>query len=500
MVLANVAALAVGCSTTYPNEGGDDAPDGGVGETDGGDGSGSGSGFVVELMPTTIKDERGDQISFTAEGPTHTHAGPPITLGAATGCPEVSKYSYLLDPQAPEYGNELTPNPLAFAFQAHGGDSITTADYQVIGPDQSTVRDWTPAAKVDARYGVTLYRSGATGIPALGSVEGTYKINFRAVDAVGREAIQSACWKHKPLAAPLKFTGLSASSDPDALKAFSLTKNSPVSTLINGVGGDVKVFSGKIEHTTSEPVTIKFDITKPAVSYTKTAVVDRLMYPLNGSVPCGNTCVHLSPNCIEEPPVEPQCNKSTTPPNDPVDVSTSGMISNGQWTVSVLDGSTVATDCAVSGQTATCNLPGRGRGAQARQLTVIARANQFSELSPGAGTVAEHAFWYLDYTGFKIVLTDDEFRCTSYKMDLPDSDGVIVHHCDSWKVYPKMRALDQVRLELQGSAMNVTTAVPALNGLPASPLTAPPYLSGGRVNGTGFSWDGGNDDLPGDQH
>jgi hypothetical protein len=111
--------LAVACSAgggAGIGGGDDDGGDAGVGS---GSGSGSGSGLGVEIVDTTIHDERGDTIDFATGEPNHTHAGAPITLGA-TGCPAVFKYGYLLDPTRP-FGKESTPNPIAWKFRGTGG-------------------------------------------------------------------------------------------------------------------------------------------------------------------------------------------------------------------------------------------------------------------------------------------------------------------------------------------------------------------------------------------
>ena len=303
MFLAGAAAIAFGCSTKYPADGGDDdQPDGGMTDPDGGGGSGSGSGanpIAIELLPTTIKDERGDQIAFSANGPVHTHAGPDIALGGST-CASVFKYSYLLDALAPQFGSEKTPNPLTWKFRTSGGNGAAVAEYRVVDEAGAPVLDWTAATQEgDGSYLVTLQRSGAHGISALNAKGGQYKIELRAADSEGNSGTNNACWDHHPLAAPVQFTGLTASNDANALKAFTLLASSPVSTIMNA-GAGATVFAGRITHQTAEPVTIKFDIPKPAVEFTKTVVDDLLNYNTGTDILCKVTCSQGHPNCTPQ--------------------------------------------------------------------------------------------------------------------------------------------------------------------------------------------------------
>ncbi len=501
-----VVALALGCSSQYPADGGDDdQPDGGVGSdggSDGGSGSGSGSGsganpIAIELLPTTMKDERLDQIAFNANGPVHTHSGADVVLGGSS-CPSVYKYSYLLDESAPQFGSETRPNPLAWRFRTTGGSGAITAEYRIVDEAGTPVLGWTAATKdADDSYLVTLHRSGAHGIPALNARAGQYNIELRASDPDGNSGTNSACWDHHPLAAPVKFTGLAASSDADALKTFTFLANSKVSPIMNA-GEGVKVFMGSIGHSTAEPVTIKFDIPKPSVGYTKTIVNDLVFYNWPDNILCKVTCPAGSQTC--EPYVSSNRRCSQDPvPLDPQDHTSSGSLTSGTWNVKVYDGSAEAAQCSVSGQTATCGLPGRITGAPLRTLAVVVRASQLEQLKPGAGTVAEVDLADRIYTGLPSNEADDQFRC--YDMKLSSGGSGATHHtCVSFTRYLLMHAIDQLRLDISGPPMNVTTAIPAKDGFPASALAAPPYVPNGKVNGTGFIWDSGNDDLPGDAH
>lgn len=485
--LAGATALALGCGNV-DNGGDDDDGDGDGGITNPGD-------LTLDIIPTTIKDETGDQIDFSTGVPVHTHAGPDIALGG-TDCPAVSKYSYLLDPQAPLFGSEVVPNPLAWKFAATG--TVTAAEYRVLSAGGTiTELDWTPATLGgDGNYLVELYRSGPKGIPVLDSVSQPYTIELRVRDDAQHEVIKSACWDHRPLAAPVQLTGLTASGDADALEQFTLLANSPVSKLINAPG-DVKVFTGRITHQTAEPITIKLDLSTPSVGFTKTVVTDFLTTSQVASIGCGHTCVPKT-TCEPEPAEDERCSTASEPA-DPSDVTTTGTLTRGEWVISVLDGAATATQCTVAGQTATCGLPGRIQGAPAKELVIVARARQLDELKPATGLVGEHTELGLTYTGLAINPSETQFRCTL--METRDgTEGERFRTCKRFSTFSKMRALDSIRLDISASALTIATAIPAKDGIPGTALAAPPYVPNGTLAGTGFVWDSGNDDLPGPQH
>jgi hypothetical protein len=183
----------------------------------------------VEIVATTIHDERGDTIDFATGEPIHTHAGAPITLGAS-GCPAVFKYGYLLDPARP-FGKESTPNPIAWKFRRTGG-TITTADVRVRTADGVKL-DWAPAnAGADGSYTVSINRSGPRSIAELAFKTEQLFIDFRARNGEQHEATVTGCWEQHPLVAPAKIVRLAAAPDSDALNSFSFAAHSPVSKLM----------------------------------------------------------------------------------------------------------------------------------------------------------------------------------------------------------------------------------------------------------------------------
>ena len=357
--------------------------------------------------------------------------------------------------------------------------------------------DWTTATKGgDDNYLVTLHRSGASGIRALNAQAGQYKIELRASDLDGNSGAASACWEHHPLAAPVRFTAFVPSSDVDALRSFTLAKNSPVSSIMN-VGTGAKVFSGSITHTTAEPVTIKVELPKPSVSFTKTVVHDLLSYGWPENKLCRVTCTAGLPNCNPFQSSAAVCSQAPAPV-DPPDPTSTGT-SSGQWSATVFEGTRVASQCSVTGQTVTCGLPGRISGAPPSIFTVVVSASQLEELKPGAGVVGEHDASGVNYTGFPLNAAENQVRCAEMKPTMPRT-GEVHYTCMSTTNWSALHAIDHLRLDISGPSMNVATAIPAKDGLPASALAAPPYVPNGTIIGTGLVWDSGNDDLPGPQH
>ncbi len=447
-----------------------------------------GAPLGVELVPTQVIDERADRISFISGAPSHEHRGDAIAIGAG-GCPAVYKYSYLLDPELPLFGNELSRNPLAWQVQTTG--DVASAEYRV-RTETTTELDWTPAdAGADASFTATLYRSGNHGIPALQNAA-QYFIDFRVRDAQQHEAIATACWDHHPLAAPIDVGGPGTATGAGTLQSFTLLANSPVSRLINS-SAPVHVLDARISHSTAEPVTVQVEMAIPAADFEKTVVNDLLPTSSNVSIFCGVTCAPHSSGCVTEPADDPRC--STTTPLDFTDPTTSGPVTSGNWSVQVVDAATLkaAPECSVQGRKATCILAARAVGQPAKELIVQLLVNGLEDLRPGPGTVTELAIDGLTYTG--LAPTASKFRCDTKTAST--SDGETTHTCTRLTTFSKLVALDNAKLTLAGSAMTIATAIPRSVVLPGTELAAPPYIAGGVTTGAGMVWDSGDDDLPG---
>jgi len=535
VILVGAAALAAACGNVQSNElpggnGDDDGivePDagagsgsndgGGGGPIDGGGGSGSNDGgtpdapveegctgdgdcatgqhcnldtgvcesptLTVQLVPTTIRDERGDQITFTSGEPVHAHAGPTIALGGAS-CPAVYKYSYLLGPTAPLFGNETAPNPLAWKFRAAGG-TVAAAEFRV-RTATATELDWSPATIAgDGTFTAGVQRSGPRGVAKLEGASQQFFIDVRVRDHLEREAIATTCWEHHALAAPVSFSGLAANTDSDAMKRFTLAADSPISQLMRASTSSVKVMQGRITHQTAEPVTIHIDVPKPAVAFSKTVVTDWLGENLAGNVPCGNSCARLDSPCVPRPATDARCTMAA-PPDDPADPTVTGMLGAGQWSISVVDAQTKqpVPECTATATTVQCALAGRTAGAPVKDLLIVTRAHELADLEPVPSADAHHLG--LGYTGLATTQYSPEHRCTNMKDSPPNANDEVFHTCTSYTTYRKLVMLDRVRLDVTAPVMTVTTGG-----------SAPPYLVNGKVNGTSFVWDSGDDNLPG---
>ena len=522
MILAGVAMLAGACGNVQSTEvsgGGDgiDEPDGGVGSgsSDGGTQDGGPAdgpvgercdanadcalgdvcnlatgaceapALAVELVPTTIRDERGDSVTFTSGEPVHAHAGASITLGG-DDCPAVYKYSYLLGPTPPLFGDENAPNPLAWKFRASGA-TVAAAEFRV-RTAIATELDWSPATIVgDGTFTAAVHRSGPRRVAKLEGAAQKFYLDVRVRDHQQRESIATACWEHHALAAPVSFAGLVANTDGDAMKRFTLAGDSPISQLMRASTSSVKVMQARITHQTAEPVTVQIDVPKPVVAYSKTVVSDWLGEDLAGSVACGNSCAQLTSACVPRPATDARCTMDAAPA-DPADQTATGMLGAGQWSISVVDAQTKlpVSECSVAATTVTCMLAGRAVGAPVKDLLIVTRANQLADLEPAASDAKEWSHAGLGYTGLASTHYSPEHRCTNMKDSPPNASGEIFHTCTHYTTYRKLVMLDQVRLDVVAPALTVTTGG-----------SAPPYVANGKVGGTSFVWDSGDDDLPG---
>jgi hypothetical protein len=446
-------------------------------------------GLAIQLLPTTFYDERGDHIAFSTGEPVHTHAGEAVTLGGAD-CPAVYKYSYLLGPVAPPYGEEVTPNPIAWKFRALGG-AVAQAEFRVRSADATEV-DWTPATPGDdGIFGVEIHRSGRNGLPNLELATKQYFVDFRVRDD-HKEIIRSACWEHHALAPPVSFSGLVANTDSDALLQLRLAADSRVSDLML-TGSGVKVMQARITHQTAEPVSIRIDIPTPTVTFTEKVVVDWFNQgDIEETFPCETTCMPNSPACVPQPATDPRCASFPGPPTDP-DPTFTGVLGQGRWSIAVFDGQTMqpASDCTVSDTSIDCALTSRMDGSPAKELVIVTRASELTELDPDP-TKSMWEFKYLDlnYTGHHITDYAPSVFCMSKRYEY-EPNGSLPHRCEKYRTYRKLVMIDGLRLDVSAPAMTVTT------GIAPTTRIAPHYLVDGEVKGASFAWDSGDDDLPG---
>lgn len=439
---------------------------------------------AIAAVPTSIRDERGDAITFQATGPVHAHQGTQIQLGGAN-CPSVFKYAYLTGAQAPMYGTETAPNPLAWKFHATGlGLDPQSAEYRVRDASH-VVLDWTAmTADATGDFAVALYRDGEHAIPALGTASGNYFVDVRIRDWQAREVTASTCWDHHPLAAPIQVAAPGVAMGGRPLQG--LTISSPLSTLVLA-GTRTDVFEAKVTQPTAEPVRVHFAWTQPTGNWS-TVVVNDWVAPQDqaAALDCGITCPASMTGCEPEPATDARCTSGT--PADPADLSIGGFLPAGSWVTQVVDAATaqVVTTCDASG---TCDLPGRAAGAPARQLVVRTAVNQLAALQPWNGSIGEYVLEGLPYTGLPPAESEQITRCATKTSTLTSRGNKIT--CTTLRTWTKLTAYDHLAMTFDAAKLAVTTSISA-----TQPLAAPAYQPG-AITGTGAAWDSGNSDLPG---
>jgi hypothetical protein len=273
---------------------------------------------VFEALTTTVRDERADTIGFVGVTPTHSHDGPAVALGGA-GCPDVYKYGYLLDEQAPLYGGELgSRNPLRWLLQlADEGVGVDPATTQyrvrVAGTGGAVLRDWTSVTGGDIgagvrRFDLLLHRNGANEISALGTTEGALEIDLRGKDLFGHEIMGTRCWTHHPLGAPVHVgdaytPGIGGhAAHPLSLNAHGLesTRLQDLSSLLlNDDSTGVSTMDSLISNGTAEVVYLRVALTAPS-----TAPVNRtfqVVYELLGAEAVDESCEFSSCSAAPAP-------------------------------------------------------------------------------------------------------------------------------------------------------------------------------------------------------
>lgn len=251
ITLSIVAAAVSGCSAAGECENclvdHSAAPDAGPAGSDRPDDP---DGPAIEVVPTRVRDELPDQITFTADGAPRAfdHVGPAVELGG-DGCPVVHKHAFLL---RPDHGATESPgNPVELQFR------VATAD---LDPDGGAYRvrvlnagdyltDWIPAAGADGLFTAVLDRGA---VPDLTSVPGPFEIEMRGRDLAGREVTATRCVDLRPIAGPLHV------GQARAMPRFSLMYRDPVSAILDGKAA-WPVIEVPIANATPDPVFARLD-------------------------------------------------------------------------------------------------------------------------------------------------------------------------------------------------------------------------------------------------
>lgn len=442
-------------------------------------------GPSLDVMASTIRDERGDTIDFTTGEPVHTHAGPEIDL--ASGCPTVYRYAYLMG-STRLYGSETTPNPLAWKFKINEVKLEPGSMFRVRTEENQTVLDWTELpAPVDGLYSIELNRDGGSySVASLGTRTGKFYLDVRATDWTGIETTSSICWDHQPLAPPLEITAL----ENDALFAMTLAADSPISNLIGGDGG-VGIVGQTIKQHTAEPITFQYKLSTGAVQYGRTFYSDFV----SGTRGDGNTylycCSGTAPDarCSGSPPTHPAQPASTASGT----VGQFGFANyarlvlrdeaNGQAAATVSVGS-ASMPSDLSNITLTGTIPARAMGEVPHTYRLLLIFDSLDNLKPGLAPFGEHSLAGQVYTGTPSTLVE---KCSQ-----TISSQICASTCVRSTEYRSFNAIDRAELMFGAFSASLKTGF-ELETTYADIHNAP---SSAFMLGAA-SWDSGNDDLPG---
>ena len=198
-------------------------PDAGAGDTDQPDDPSGGP--TIEVVPTRVRDELADDITFTAQGTPRAfdHRGQAVELGG-DGCPVVHKHAFLL---LPDHGASETPaNPVELQFRVTSADLDPDGGaYRVRVADGDYLTDWIPAAGADGLFTAAIDRDA---VPDLTEAQGPFEIEMRGSDLAGHEVTATRCIDLRLIAGPLQV------GQPQEMPRFSLMYRDPVSRLLNG--------------------------------------------------------------------------------------------------------------------------------------------------------------------------------------------------------------------------------------------------------------------------
>jgi hypothetical protein len=418
-----------------------------------------------------------------------------VALG--TGCLDVYKHAYLMDPSPPTFGSEVAPNPLRFP--------VDVADAATPLPDALSIRvrrqggaellAWTPVATAGLqgmpgvrRHAIDMLRSGPSGVPALGTEDGTIELAIRATDWAGRETEAAACWIHHPLAAPID-VGAASTTVPSLLSWLLPAATASIAATIDGAG-DGSLFQVPITQYTAEPIIVEVGLTTPHIVQDIAWVDDTIQTGTSSSsLDCGYQCEPGGPGCDETYPLDPACEGTGETGPDPAPLT--GQALSLVWGVSVTP-SGGGTTISCTGTPARCVIPARATGdAQPVAYVVVPRLIS-APLTPGIPTgFGSHTLLGSAFVG-KLLGTG--MGCLAFDTT---QVGVRTRYvCRTMAAYTRFLGLDRWRLvnnHILGANLRVSLGTTA--GDAAAVRALPGLWSSGD-----WTWDAGNADLPGSEH
>jgi hypothetical protein len=222
---------------------------------------------VTAAIPTTVKNEQLDVVTFANDGAivSHAHVDTDQTTLGGDACADVFKHAYLMDP-----GDS---NPIHWELRASDdGVGIDPASAMVrVGlRDGSSFGPWRPVAGTETEgtidYSIDVLRSGSAGDPFLATTEAPMVIQLAVKDRLDREVTLERCWNNHPLAVPLKLGASAQSVGPLALATNGLEAqffHNVVAELINPGSKGLSTMDYDLFNGTDETAHVTFTLTRP---------------------------------------------------------------------------------------------------------------------------------------------------------------------------------------------------------------------------------------------
>lgn len=256
--------LLAACSKPNPFAPLDDAGVDAGGEID----SSGGSGVIPAALTvgaSAVANELFDEISYAADGSIlgHAHsASQLVALGASTGCPDVFKHAYLMEPG--------DANPIRFRFSSAVIDERTVQIRFRTRDDNSHVGEWRGVEAEPDNDGGFTYTIDAlrTDEPFLGETEGPMLLELFAKDDAGNDVDYATCWTHHPLAVPLFATEGAVPTHSLALSGNRLSSGGihlMGSEMIESGTKGLSLLDFDLINPTDERVVAKIVVTRPSI-------------------------------------------------------------------------------------------------------------------------------------------------------------------------------------------------------------------------------------------
>lgn len=415
-----------------------------------------------------------------------THGGAQIDLGSTAGCPAVTKYSYLLAASSPPYVIEQPgPNPILYPLSATDdgvGLTAMSTQYRVLrrGTPDTVVRDWTVVAATGtpAIAQVGIYDGQVTG---LATTQGTYEVELRASDRLGRTTTIERCFALSLKAPPLHFwddgNNNSLALDRQTLAPVAGMFETVATRLLNpGSQGASLVHQRLINGTTSN-VYLTLTVQKPsAVSGTR-----QFRYAANLGAPVDITDV----NCDVASP--PAVCTNPTPPNpyiSPNQSAGSGALEirprlyETDLAFGPIIGEIPCVGCNVTDTSFRFVVPPRsaGAGSGPRYFVAMTMLNPQPSLYPtdaNRPSVPPYSDSFLvgsvSATG-RLALQSSPYCSLTEERESPPGSGMIKTYCVQSRTFRSYHALMSVSLNLVGATR--------MESLTSPTATIPPVLVG----------------------